>query len=56
VAILVNAKTELSPFTMFVVDNPPMASLGIALFDALWKDAKDYRILASSHVHDTMSR
>lgn len=43
--LLANSRTDLSPLTMFVVDHPPLASLGIALFDALWKEAKDYRIL-----------
>jgi sugar-specific transcriptional regulator TrmB len=43
--MLANVKTEVSPLTMFVVDHSPLASLGIALFDALWKQAQDYRVL-----------
>lgn len=46
--MLANARTEISPITMFVVDHPPLAVLGIALFEALWKEARDYRILTKT--------
>jgi len=42
---LANATLQNPPLTMFVVDHPPLASLGIALFNALWKETKDYRLL-----------
>ena len=42
---LANATIPNTPLTMFVIDHPPLAYLGKALFDQLWKEAKDYRVL-----------
>lgn len=46
---LTNVKSDYdnSRLVMFVVDHPPLAYLGKALFEQLWKQAKDYRILKS---------
>jgi len=42
---LANATLQNTPLTMFVVDHPPLAYLGKALFDLLWRQAKDYSML-----------
>ncbi len=43
--LLMNPSTSVSPVTMFTIDHQPLASLAIALFEILWKNAQDYRIL-----------